>query len=140
MDNESLYNETQHYVISVCEEYIPSKHEIPIIERDLEKLRMKLGEAKSEAEKRVIEFGIQHREQDLERAQKVVAEYEYLLRGLNDEEKNIINQLYSFGRTWKQVVDENGHAIYEKKISRCKKKAISHMAERKMRRAIIDKI
>ena len=126
------------YVKSLCEEYIPSKREIPLIERDLDKLRRKLSEARNDADRRVISFGIQHREEDLERAQKVVAEYEYLVRGLDDDERNIITQLYSLGRPWQQVVDEMGHIVYEKKISRYRKAALTNMAERKRRKDILD--
>ena len=126
------------YVKSLCEEYIPSKREIPLIERDLDKLRRKLNEARNDADRRVISFGIQHREEDLERAQKVVAEYEYLVRGLDEDERNIITQLYSLGRPWQQVVDEMGHIVYEKKISRYRKAALTNMAERKRRKDILD--
>ena len=126
------------YIKSLCEEYIPSKREIPLIERDLDKLRRKLSEARNDADRRVISFGIQHREEDLERAQKVVAEYEYLVRGLDDDERNIITQLYSLGRPWQQVVDEMGHIVYEKKISRYRKAALTNMAERKRRKDILD--
>lgn len=126
------------YVKSLCEEYIPSKREIPLIERDLDKLRKKLSEARNDADRRVISFGIQHREEDLERAQKVVAEYEYLVRGLDEDERNIITQLYSLGRPWQQVVDEMGHIVYEKKISRYRKAALTNMAERKRRKDILD--
>ena len=126
------------YVKCLCEEYIPSKREIPLIERDLDKLRRKLNEARNDADRRVISFGIQHREEDLERAQKVVAEYEYLVRGLDDDERNIITQLYSLGRPWQQVVDEMGHIVYEKKISRYRKAALTNMAERKRRKDILD--
>ena len=126
------------YIKSLCEEYIPSKREIPLIERDLDKLRRKLSEARNDADRRVISYGIQHREEDLERAQKVVAEYEYLVRGLDDDERNIITQLYSLGRPWQQVVDEMGHIVYEKKISRYRKAALTNMAERKRRKDILD--
>ena len=126
------------YVKSLCEEYIPSKREIPLIERDLDKLRRKLSEARNDADRRVISYGIQHREEDLERAQKVVAEYEYLVRGLDEDERNIITQLYSLGRPWQQVVDEMGHIVYEKKISRYRKAALTNMAERKRRKDILD--
>ena len=126
------------YVKSLCEEYIPSKREIPLIERDLDKLRRKLNEARNDADRRVISYGIQHREEDLERAQKVVAEYEYLVRGLDEDERNIITQLYSLGRPWQQVVDEMGHIVYEKKISRYRKAALTNMAERKRRKDILD--
>lgn len=126
------------YVISLCEEYIPSKREIPLIERDLDKLRSKLNEAKNDVDKRVFNFGIKHREEDLERAQKVVSEYEYLVRGLDEDERNIIMQIYSLGRPWQQVVDDNGHPVYEKKISRYRKAALTHMAERKRRKEVID--
>lgn len=126
------------YVKSLCEEYIPSKREIPLIERDLDKLRRKLNDARNDADRRVISFGIQHREEDLERAQKVVAEYEYLVRGLDEDERNIITQLYSLGRPWQQVVDEMGHIVYEKKISRYRKAALTNMAERKRRKDILD--
>ena len=126
------------YIKSLCEEYIPSKREIPLIERDLDKLRRKLSEARNDVDRRVISYGIQHREEDLERAQKVVAEYEYLVRGLDDDERNIITQLYSLGRPWQQVVDEMGHIVYEKKISRYRKAALTNMAERKRRKDILD--
>jgi len=126
------------YVISLCEEYIPSKREIPLIERDLDKLRSKLNEAKNDADKRVINFGIQHREEDLERAQKVVSEYEYLVRGLDEDERNIITQLYSLGREWKQVIDAEGKTIHSMSISRIRKNALKHMNERKFRAQILD--
>ena len=126
------------YVKSLCEEYIPSKREIPLIERDLDKLRRKLNEARNDADRRVISFGIQHREEDLERAQKVVAEYEYLVRGLDEDERNIITQLYSLGREWKQVIDTEGNSIHSMKISRIRKNALKHMNERLFRAQNLD--
>ena len=125
------------YVRSLCEEYIPSKREIPLIERDLDKLRSKLNEAKNDVEKRVISFGIQHREEDLERAQKVVAEYEYLVRGLDEDESIVINQLYSQGKTWDQVVDYRGNLYSRGSLSRKWNQALRNMAKRKFRLEIL---
>lgn len=132
-----MKSKEQDYIRSLCKEYIPTRRELPIIEADLDILRAKASQAKTSSGKRVFEFGIQKREEALKKAQDVISEYEDLVRGLDDKERMVITQLYSEGKTWKQLVDRKGKVVHPQKIARIRDNAIRHMSERMLRQEIL---
>lgn len=126
-----MKSKERNYIQSLCEEYIPARRELPIVEADLEKLRAKAGQAKTPSEKRVFEFGIRIREEALKFAQDVISEYEHLVKGLDDEERMVITQLYSEGKTWDQIKDTQGKTYPRGTLSRARNRAMKNMADRK---------
>lgn len=127
----------QDYVKNLCEEYLPARRELPIIEADLDKLRAKASQAKTSSGKRVFEFGIRKREEALKKAQDVISEYEHLVRGLDEKERMVITQLYSEGKTWEQIRDLNGGRLSGGTVARMRDRALLEMKKRKERLKIL---
>lgn len=124
-------------ITMLCKEYAPSKRDLMMAERDLDVLKEKAQKTRNEAEARILDFAIKTREEKLEIDKRIVAEFNSLVKGLDEPEMSIITQLYVKGRKWKQVVDEDGKPMHSEKISRIRRAAMRNMAERANRRRIL---
>ena len=136
MANMDSMNEINR-ITMLCKEYAPSKRDLIMAERDLDVLNEKAQKVRSEAEARILDFAIKTRKEKLEKDKRIVAEFNSLIKGLDESEMSIITQLYVKGRKWKQVVDEDGKPMHSEKISRIRRAALRNMAERENRRRML---
>jgi DNA replicative helicase MCM subunit Mcm2 (Cdc46/Mcm family) len=112
----------------LCKSVGHAKKTLDITEKDLETLRKRIQQAKSEREKKILQAVIERKERGKKEAEDIVYSFMKAVDGLENEERNVMIQLYVKGRRWREIESLDGKLIPMSKATIIYKRALRHMA------------
>ena len=123
----------------VCKNYRNSKRRLALSHRELERLGKRLTADLFANEESLIRRNMDICQEQISETLLEVERFEFAVRGLEEDERQVIYQLYAEGKKWTEITDRHGKVIDKKDVMNIRKKAIRHMARiESMRPGVFD--
>lgn len=97
-------------------------------EKDIATLKKKMGTARTERETIALTRALERREEERNQAAEIVYSFKSAVDGLEEQERDVLQQLYLKGRKSKEVESLDGRIMDMQAVETIRKRAIRHLS------------
>jgi len=112
----------------LCKSARPAMLTMLTAEKDIVTLRKRMETAKTERETIALTRALERREEEKNQAAEIVYSFKSAIDGLEEQERDVLQQLYFKGRKSKEVESLDGRIMDMREVDTIRKRAVRHLS------------
>ena len=123
-----MSNDAMERIKCLCKGVGYAKKTLAVMEKDLEILSKKIDQAKTDREKRMLLDVVKRKEREKKEAEEIVCSFMEVVDGLEEEERNVMLQLYVKKLKRDEVKKPDGKQMPMQEVDTLRKRSLRRMA------------